>query len=110
MVFRSSPEVPTVDAEDAHRLHEDGTAVIVDVRERFEWEEARIPGATHIPLGELADRADEIPDDQTVILQCRSGARSAEACAHLLQLGHDEAYNLEGGILAWHRAGFPVER
>ncbi len=110
MVFASSPEVPTVDAEEAHRLHEDGTAIIVDVREPFEWEEARIPGATHIPLGELGDRVGEIPEDRTVILQCRSGARSAEACAHLLQVGLEDVCNLEGGLLAWHRAGFPVER
>lgn len=109
MVFASSPEVPTVDAEEAHRLHEDGTAVIVDVREPFEWEEARIPGATHIPLGALGDRVDELPEDRTVILQCRSGARSADACAQLLQAGLEEVYNLEGGILAWHRAGFPVD-
>lgn len=110
MGFTNHPRVPTVDAEEAHRLHEDGTAVIVDVREPFEWEAARIPGATHIPMDALDDGVDEIPGDRAVILQCRSGARSAEACAQLLQAGFEEVYNLEGGILAWHRAGFPVER
>lgn len=110
MFFDSSPKVPTVDAEEAHRLLEAGDAVIVDVREPAEWQEARIPGARHIPLGQLPDRHEEVPEDQTVILQCRSGARSATACAHLMEAGLEEVYNLEGGIIAWHRAGLPVER
>ncbi len=110
MFFDNSPEVPALDVEEAHRLHHAGEAIIVDVREPAEWQEARIPGAKHIPLGQLPDRQEEVPQDRTVIVQCHSGARSATACAHLLQQGREEVYNLAGGIVAWHRAGLPLER
>lgn len=110
MVFGSGPQVPTVDAEEAHRLHASGDATIIDVRGPGERQAAHIPGSVHIPLDQLADRIDRIPEDGKVIFQCHSGARSAQACAYLGQHGHEQAYNLDGGIVAWHRSGLPLER
>lgn len=74
---------------------------LVDVREPHELEIARIPGATLVPLGELAARAHELPQDQDIVLFCRSGVRSAKALAFLQTLGFRRVWNLEGGILAW---------
>ncbi|HUY11798.1 MAG TPA: rhodanese-like domain-containing protein [Candidatus Dormibacteraeota bacterium] len=86
-------------------------AVLLDVREPDEWAEAHITGAIHIPLGEIARRANELPEAQNIICMCRSGGRSAKAQRSLLQSGRfGEIFNMSGGILRWLEAGLPVER
>jgi len=74
---------------------------LIDVREAFEYEIARIDGAKLIPLGEIAGRADELKREQMIVVHCHSGARSAEAVRLLQQRGFTNVYNLEGGIEAW---------
>ncbi|MFM7668730.1 MAG: rhodanese-like domain-containing protein [Bacteroidota bacterium] len=74
---------------------------LIDVREVHEYEEANIGGHL-IPLGEIPTRYNEISKEKQVIMQCRSGARSANAAMFLEQnYGYTNLYNLEGGILAW---------
>lgn len=80
---------------------------VVDVREQDEWDDGHIPGALHIPLGELADRLGELPEDDTLLLVCRSGGRSERAAQWLMTNGF-EAINLVGGMSAWHNAGRPM--
>lgn len=85
-------------------------AVAVDVREPYELvEDGRIEGASHIPLGELSARAGELPADRALVFVCRSGSRSAMA-ADAWRASGREAYNVDGGILAWERDGLPVLR
>lgn len=86
---------------------ERGEIDLVDVREPYEWEAGRIDGARHIELERLAGRADEIPRDRPVVFQCRLGARSGMATQAFRAAGYD-AYNLTGGIQAWHNAGLPL--
>jgi sulfur-carrier protein adenylyltransferase/sulfurtransferase len=86
----------------------DGGAVLIDVREPWEFEEASIPGATLIPLGQIAARLREIPEDRDVYVHCRMGGRSAKAVAFLLENGRPRARNVAGGIDAWRAAGLPV--
>ncbi len=74
---------------------------LIDVREPFEYEIARIEGAKLIPLREIAGRADELQREQTIVVHCHSGGRSAEAVRLLQQRGFTNIYNLEGGIDAW---------
>jgi len=74
---------------------------LIDVREPFEFEIARIDGAKLIPLGEIADRADELDRKQTFVIHCHSGRRGAEAVRLLKERGFTNVYNLEGGIDAW---------
>ncbi len=74
---------------------------LIDVREPFEYEIARIDGAKLIPLGEIAERLDELEREQPIIVHCHSGKRSAEAVRLLQQRGFAKVYNLEGGIDAW---------
>ena len=74
---------------------------LIDVREPFEYEIARIDGAKLIPLGEIAERADELQREQTIVVHCHSGGRSGEAVRLLQQRGFTNVYNLEGGIDAW---------
>jgi sulfur-carrier protein adenylyltransferase/sulfurtransferase len=74
---------------------------LIDVREPFEYEIARIEGAKLIPLGEIAERLDELEREQPIIVHCHSGKRSAQAVRLLQQRGFAKVYNLEGGIDAW---------
>jgi hydroxyacylglutathione hydrolase len=92
-------------AELAPRLND---VTIVDVRGASEWAAGHIPGAKHIPLGYLAQRAGEIPQGTPVVMQCQSGARSAIAASVLERLGFTHILNLSGGITAWGAAGLPV--
>jgi rhodanese-related sulfurtransferase len=73
---------------------------LIDVRETFEYEMSNLNGL-NIPLAGLLLEADQISKDKPVIMQCRSGARSAAALNQLEQLGYTNLYNLKGGILAW---------
>jgi rhodanese-related sulfurtransferase len=86
----------------------DAGAVVLDVREPAEWAEGHIPGATLIPLGELARRTSELPDDETIVVICRSGNRSAQGRDILRAAGY-EATSVDGGMTAWRAAGLPVE-
>ncbi|MFA5861625.1 MAG: rhodanese-like domain-containing protein [Candidatus Thermoplasmatota archaeon] len=101
--------VLAVEPRRARELVERQNALIVDVREPDEWADARIPGALHIPLGQIEARVGEIPRDRPVILQCRSGNRSAGATRALLELGFTNVHNLEGGIGDWAADGLPME-
>jgi adenylyltransferase/sulfurtransferase len=74
---------------------------LIDVREPFEFEIARIDGAKLIPLGEIVECANELRREKTFILHCHSGRRSAEAVRLLKEQGFANVYNLEGGIDAW---------
>ena len=82
--------------------------VLIDVREPYEWEAGRIPGATHIELERLASRADEVPTDRPIVFHCRMGVRSAMAMQAFRASGWD-AYHLGGGIERWVHEGLPIE-
>ncbi len=74
---------------------------LIDVREGFEYEVANLNGEL-IPLGNILLEADKIAKDKTVVIHCRSGARSAAAIMQLeQQFGFTNLYNLKGGILGW---------
>ena len=96
----------TVFATQAAALAEGG-AVLLDVREPHEWQAGHAPRARHIPFGQLARRAAELPERRAIVTVCRSGARSARAAAMLARNGH-EVSNLGGGMRAWAHAGLPV--
>ena len=100
-------EVREVSREEAQKLIEAG-AQLVDVRASHEWETSRIPGATHVPLAELAERTGEIDSDRPVVLYCRGGNRSSMATEALADAGYD-ASKLSEGIVGWAGAGLPLE-
>jgi adenylyltransferase/sulfurtransferase len=74
---------------------------LIDVREPNEAEICAIEGAILIPMNEVPDHIDEISKDKTVVVHCRSGARSGRIVGYLESQGFDNLYNLKGGILAW---------
>jgi rhodanese-related sulfurtransferase len=88
----------------ASRLENDENAVILDVRTDAEVADGIIPNAIHIDIYKGQDFIDEIETldkDKNYYVYCRSGKRSGQACSIMEQLGFENAYNLEGGILEW---------
>ena len=75
--------------------------VVIDVRNDAEWNEGHIPNAINIPLGQLAQRIDEIPEDANVVVQCQGGGRSSIAASLLQKMGRKNVANLTGGYRAW---------
>ncbi len=108
--FRPNPDsVPEVDHLAAAAAHAAGSALFVDVREADERVAGHIPGAVHVPLGDLPHRLAELPPARDLILVCHTGGRSFAATAFLLRHGYARAANLEGGMVAWQAANRPVE-
>jgi adenylyltransferase/sulfurtransferase len=100
--FAAKDEVPSVSVRDLKRKMDEGESLtLVDVREPYEYEIARIAGSRLIPLGELEMQMGELPRTGTLVLQCHSGVRSEQAVRVLQQAGFENACNLEGGIDAW---------
>ena len=93
--------------EEARRLQQTG-ALLVDIRAPDEHARERIPGATLLPVGEIARQAPITA--HAVILHCRSGGRTRAHASALAGSATGEAYILEGGLDAWKRAGLPVVR
>ena len=83
------------------------TAFILDVREGMEYVQGHVPGATLIPMSQLATRVAEVPRDRPVHVICRSGNRSASMTEFLERAGVD-AFNVAGGTDGWARAGRPL--
>jgi rhodanese-related sulfurtransferase len=93
------PQVPAAEVPaDAHLL---------DVREADEWAAGHVPGALHIPLGELGARYLEIDRTGALYVICRSGHRSADAARALAGAGW-QAHNVADGMIGWHAAGRPM--
>ncbi|MDQ7827760.1 MAG: molybdopterin-synthase adenylyltransferase MoeB [Armatimonadota bacterium] len=107
-VAETDGEVPEVEPAEAVRLLEAG-AQLIDVREPWEWAQARIPGAVLIPKGEVRQRLTEIDPNRPVVVHCASGARSADVVKVLRAAGYGNARNLRGGIIAWFNERLPVE-
>ena len=83
--------------------------IVVDVRNRSEWDAGRIPGARLIPLPELVDRLAEVPEGPEIVVHCQGGGRSAVAASVLESAGRRVA-NLAGGFGAWVAADGEIER
>lgn len=84
-------------------------AQLIDVREADEVATGTVPGARHIPLGEVASRLEDIDPARPIWAICRSGNRSGQA-AETWQANGFRVFNMAGGMLAWNAAGYPVER
>lgn len=98
----AEPPVPVVSARELKaRLDRGDKIVLLDVRETFEWDIARIPGSKLIPLGELASRMSELDSADEMVLICKIGPRSVTAIRELQKAGFSKLFNLEGGIRAW---------
>jgi len=103
-------QVYYVSPEQIRGWRTEDSAVIVDVRERDEWQQGRIPGAILIPLSEFT--ADQIPDpgDKHLVFHCRSGRRCGLAAEKAVSEGYKGVIKrMEGGFLAWSAAEYESE-
>jgi len=99
---RDEGAIPEMSPHELKRRMDSGERFeLIDVREPFEYEIARIDGAKLMPLGEISERLGELSGEQTIVVHCHSGMRSAQAVRLLQQRGFANVYNLEGGIDAW---------
>lgn len=102
--------IDTIDQMSVHRLKEAGSDTqIVDVRSPGEWEKGHIPGAKHIFLPELQEKAHTLDRTRPVVACCNSGYRASLATSLLKREGFSEVSNVPGSFQASKHAGYPVE-
>ena len=112
MIGRRFSGVNDVGTLEATQLINHKDAMVLDVREDSEFASGRIPRSKHIPLGQVANRIQELDKfkDKPIVVSCRSGNRSSSACVALRKHGFTQVYNLRGGMIAWEQANLPVEK
>ncbi len=102
-------EIDEISTADLHDRVEAGDApLVLDVREPDEWQEGHVPGALHVPRGNLESRIEAlVPDrEQEIAVVCAGGSRSAFATKTLQELGYEHVVNVAGGFSDWKRNGF----
>ncbi len=97
-----------ISVEEAYQKYQEDI-FFLDVREQEEWDEYHAPNSALIPLGQLAGRVDELPQDQEIVVICRSGNRSQQGRDILTAAGFTQVTSMAGGLTAWRDLGFPVE-
>lgn len=104
--------VKEINATDlANWLNDDSHVLrVIDVRQMEEIAQGSVPKAEALPLHTLPEKLHTLSPAEKLVVVCRSGARSAQACLFLQQQGFSEVYNLRGGMLGWTQCGFaPVQ-
>src|SRR5579864_676789 len=99
-----------VSPKQLHEWLKNKQAVVIDVREKYEYDAKHIPGSKLVSIGLIRDHKLQVPKDKKVVVHCQLGKRGSMAC-EILTHTHPELdiYNLEGGLVAWEREGFDVE-
>ena len=108
---QSMPRVPEMPVEELkRRLDRGDQPVIMDVRERWEWDLVHLPQAVLVPMSTVPQHMSEFDKNAEIIVQCHHGTRSWNVAAYLLQQGFSNVKNLTGGIDAWARRVDPGMR
>ena len=97
-----------VDPQRVAELQRQGAIQLIDIREEYEWDAGRIPGARHLEMGQVAAQAETIHREIPVVFYCRVGGRSAMAASAFRRAGYD-AYTMTGGLIEWEACGLPLE-
>jgi len=101
--------IQEVEVTELAELKESGDAFrVIDIRQPAELNAGIIPGAEALPMHLIPLRINELKRDEKLIMVCRSGARSAQACMFLQQQGYENVYNLRGGMIAWSGNGLEL--
>jgi rhodanese-related sulfurtransferase len=109
LVADARRNITEISAQDAATKLNSGDAVIVDVRDKDEWDKAHIPGAIHMSRGTIElDIEEKVPDPNAMIIcHCGGGGRSALAAESLQKMGYKNVRSMAGGFKAWKAAGLP---
>jgi rhodanese-related sulfurtransferase len=110
IVEEAKKKVTEISPRDAANKIETGAAVLIDVREKDEWNQAHIPKAIHLSRGRLEGEIEEKVADPNagIIVHCGGGGRSALAAETLQRMGYKNVMSLSGGLKAWKGAGLPT--
>lgn len=101
--------VKEIEVTELAELKEKGNVIrVIDIRQPAELNSGIIPGSEALPMHIIPLRMSEFKQDETLIMVCRSGARSAQACMFLQQQGYGNVFNLRGGMIAWARNGLEI--
>ena len=108
--LKGGPEVSAKEA--AALLKGEPRPVVIDLRERADYDQGRIAGAIGVPHGEFKARLEslKLPKMEVIVLYGNDDARAREATKHLYDNGYQGALTLKGGFEAWHGAGFGIEK
>jgi rhodanese-related sulfurtransferase len=112
LVADAKKNITEISPTDAAAKLKSGNTVIVDVREKDEWDEEHIPDAIHMSRGMLElDIEEKVPDlNTTVICHCGGGGRSALAAESLQKMGYKNVRSMAGGFKAWKTVGLPTTK
>ena len=112
LVAEAKKKITEISPSDAAEKSKSGEAVIVDVREKDEWDEEHIPDAIHMSRGTIElDIEEKVPDtDAIIICHCGGGGRSALAAESLQKMGYKNVHSMAGGFKAWKAAGLPATK
>lgn len=97
---KQTNEYQRINAEKAKEMMQDTSVIILDVRTLEEYAQGHIPNAQLLPLDQIDQIADFAAKNDTILVYCRSGNRSAQAADYLVQLGYVNVYDF-GGIISW---------
>ncbi len=97
-----------ISVDKAYQKYQAGV-FLLDVRTQEEWDEYHAPNTTLIPLDDLESRLDELPQNEEIVVVCRSGNRSQVGRDILRNNGFEQTTSMSGGLKAWRAAGYPVE-
>src|SRR5437016_5401219 len=112
LVAEVKKKITEISPTEAAEKSKSGEAVIVDVREKDEWDEEHIPDATHLSRGTIElDIEEKVPDlNALIICHCGGGGRSALAAENLQKMGYKNVRSMAGGFKAWKAAGLPTTK
>jgi len=112
LVANARKKITEISPREAAEKSKAGHAVIVDVREKDEWDEDHIPDAIHMSRGTIElDIEEKVPDaNATIICHCGGGGRSALAAESLEKMGYKNVRSMAGGFKAWRAAGLPTSK
>lgn len=111
MVAEAKNCIRSITAEEGKALFDKGGYTFLDCRTAKEFKMGHVPGAINIPRGLLEFKIDkQIPDRATpIVMYCKSGGRGSLATQTLCSMGYTNASNMDGGWMAWEKAGYPVD-
>jgi rhodanese-related sulfurtransferase len=107
--FAHAATARNISPDDAYNMLSSRNGLyLLDVRTPGEFQQARLEGASLIPISQLLRRLPEVPKDRPILVYCAVGSRSAQVVNYLARQGYPEVYNLYGGIYSWAQKGYPI--
>ena len=111
LVSEAKKNVCEISISEAKDLFDKGGWLFVDCRTEDEFKMGHVPGAMHIPRGLMEFKIDKQVPDKTanIVLYCKKGGRGCLATCTLCRMGYKNVKNMDGGWMAWEKAGYPIE-